>query len=77
VCTIASAVRGVVLMPARAHRYISALTIGMSYLLGGLIPLIPYFIEHNAHRALLYVRHLRPPPGRATADVRSRHRAPF
>jgi VIT1/CCC1 family predicted Fe2+/Mn2+ transporter len=35
-------------------RYISALTIGMSYLLGGLIPLLPYFFIDHATTALLY-----------------------
>jgi VIT1/CCC1 family predicted Fe2+/Mn2+ transporter len=34
--------------------YISAFTIGMGYLLGGIIPLIPYFFIPRAHIALLY-----------------------
>ncbi|KAI5120537.1 hypothetical protein M0805_004545 [Coniferiporia weirii] len=34
--------------------YISALTIGLGYLLGGLIPLLPYFFIARAHIALLY-----------------------
>lgn len=34
--------------------YISALTIGMGYFLGGLIPLLPYFFEPIAHIALVY-----------------------
>jgi VIT1/CCC1 family predicted Fe2+/Mn2+ transporter len=34
--------------------YISAFTIGMGYLLGGLIPLMPYFFIARAHVALLY-----------------------
>ncbi|KAL1760712.1 VIT family-domain-containing protein [Schizophyllum commune] len=34
--------------------YISAFTIGMGYLLGGLIPLIPYFFIPRAHTALIY-----------------------
>ncbi|KZS99801.1 membrane fraction protein [Laetiporus sulphureus 93-53] len=34
--------------------YISAFTIGMGYFLGGLIPLLPYFLEPVAHIALIY-----------------------
>lgn len=34
--------------------YISAFTIGMGYLLGGLIPLLPYFFIARAHVALMY-----------------------
>jgi VIT1/CCC1 family predicted Fe2+/Mn2+ transporter len=34
--------------------YISAFTIGMGYLLGGLIPLLPYFFIPRAHEALFY-----------------------
>ncbi|KDQ56772.1 hypothetical protein JAAARDRAFT_207842 [Jaapia argillacea MUCL 33604] len=34
--------------------FISAFTIGMGYLLGGLIPLLPYFFISSAHVALLY-----------------------
>lgn len=32
----------------------SALTIGLGYLLGGLIPLLPYFFIPRAHVALIY-----------------------
>jgi VIT1/CCC1 family predicted Fe2+/Mn2+ transporter len=34
--------------------YISAFTIGMGYLIGGLIPLFPYFFISHAQTALLY-----------------------
>jgi VIT1/CCC1 family predicted Fe2+/Mn2+ transporter len=34
--------------------YVSAFTIGMGYLLGGIIPLFPYFFIARAHVALLY-----------------------
>lgn len=34
--------------------FISAFTIGMGYLLGGIIPLIPYFFIPVAHTALMY-----------------------
>ena len=34
--------------------YTSAFTIGMGYLVGGLIPLLPYFFEPIAHVALIY-----------------------
>ncbi|KAH9947867.1 DUF125-domain-containing protein [Amylocystis lapponica] len=34
--------------------YISAFTIGMGYFLGGLIPLLPYFFEPVAHKALVW-----------------------
>lgn len=34
--------------------YVSAFTIGMGYLIGGLIPLIPYFFIPRAHVALIY-----------------------
>jgi len=34
--------------------YVSALTIGMGYLVGGLIPLFPYFFIPRAHIALIY-----------------------
>jgi len=34
--------------------YLSAFTIGMGYLLGGAIPLIPYFFIPTAHIALVY-----------------------
>lgn len=37
------------------HRlYTSAFTIGMGYLIGGLIPLLPYFFISRAHIALIY-----------------------
>ena len=34
--------------------YISALTIGIGYLIGGIIPLLPYFFIPKAHVALMY-----------------------
>lgn len=34
--------------------YLSALTIGLGYLVGGIIPLIPYFFVPEAHVALVY-----------------------
>ncbi|OAX34251.1 DUF125-domain-containing protein [Rhizopogon vinicolor AM-OR11-026] len=34
--------------------YLSALTIGLGYLVGGIIPLIPYFFVPEAHVALIY-----------------------
>ncbi|KAG1740580.1 VIT family-domain-containing protein [Suillus lakei] len=34
--------------------YVSALTIGLGYLVGGIIPLIPYFFVPQAHVALVY-----------------------
>ncbi|KIM82888.1 hypothetical protein PILCRDRAFT_784928 [Piloderma croceum F 1598] len=34
--------------------YISAFTIGMGYLMGGLIPLLPYFFIPRVHVALIY-----------------------
>ena len=34
--------------------YISAFTIGMGYLIGGIIPLVPYFFIPRAHIALIY-----------------------
>ncbi|KAG0699615.1 VIT family-domain-containing protein [Suillus ampliporus] len=34
--------------------YLSALTIGLGYLIGGIIPLIPYFFVPQAHVALIY-----------------------
>ena len=34
--------------------YMSAFTIGLGYLVGGLIPLIPYFFITDAFRALIY-----------------------
>lgn len=37
-----------------SRMYISALTIGMGYLIGGLIPLLPYFFIPHAKVALLY-----------------------
>ncbi|OCH90475.1 membrane fraction protein [Obba rivulosa] len=40
-------------IPSR-RMYISAFTIGMGYLIGGLIPLLPYFFEPVAHIALIW-----------------------
>ncbi|PIL29130.1 transporter [Ganoderma sinense ZZ0214-1] len=37
-----------------SRMYTSAFTIGMGYLIGGLIPLLPYFFEPVAHVALIY-----------------------
>ncbi|KAI0831785.1 VIT family-domain-containing protein [Trametes gibbosa] len=37
-----------------ARMYASAFTIGLGYLVGGLIPLMPYFFEPIAHIALVY-----------------------
>ena len=37
-----------------SRMYTSAFTIGMGYLVGGLIPLLPYFFEPVAHIALIY-----------------------
>lgn len=34
--------------------YLSAITIGLGYLVGGIIPLVPYFFVSRAHVALLY-----------------------
>ncbi|KAI6040351.1 VIT family-domain-containing protein [Pisolithus marmoratus] len=34
--------------------YLSAMTLGLGYLIGGIIPLIPYFFISRAHVALLY-----------------------
>ena len=34
--------------------YVSAFTIGMGYLIGGLIPLLPYFFIPRAQVALIY-----------------------
>ena len=34
--------------------YLSAFTIGMGYLIGGVIPLLPYFFIPTAHVALIY-----------------------
>lgn len=34
--------------------YVSAFTIGMGYLLGGIIPLLPYFFIPRAQVALVY-----------------------
>ncbi|KAI9456074.1 Ccc1 family [Russula earlei] len=34
--------------------YVSALTIGMGYLIGGVIPLLPYLLIPRAHIALIY-----------------------
>lgn len=40
--------------PEHKRAPISALTIGGSYILGGLIPLLPYMLLHDATRALYY-----------------------
>lgn len=40
-------------MPTK-RLYISAFTIGMGYLLGGLIPLLPYFFIDRAYIALMH-----------------------
>jgi VIT1/CCC1 family predicted Fe2+/Mn2+ transporter len=40
-------------VPTR-RMYLSAFTIGMGYLIGGTIPLIPYFFIPTAHIALIY-----------------------
>lgn len=40
-------------MPTK-RLYISAVTIGLGYLVGGIVPLIPYFFISRAHIALLY-----------------------
>lgn len=37
-----------------SRMYTSAFTIGMGYLVGGLIPLLPYFFQPVAHIALIY-----------------------
>ena len=37
-----------------SRMYTSAFTIGMGYLVGGLIPLLPYFFEPVAHIALIW-----------------------
>lgn len=38
----------------KRRAYISAVTIGLGYLVGGIIPLIPYFFVPQAHTALVY-----------------------
>ncbi|PPR03011.1 hypothetical protein CVT24_012286 [Panaeolus cyanescens] len=45
--------QGVEEIPDR-RMYISAFTIGFGYLMGGIIPLIPYFFIPKAHIALIY-----------------------
>ncbi|GAC1659743.1 MAG: VIT1/CCC1 transporter family protein [Vulcanimicrobiaceae bacterium] len=40
--------------PDQKRAPISALTIGGSYVVGGLVPLVPYMLVHDATRALLY-----------------------
>ncbi len=40
--------------PNPRRLFFSPLTIGLSYVLGGLIPLLPYFFLHQVNRALLY-----------------------
>ncbi|KAH8112892.1 VIT family-domain-containing protein [Phellopilus nigrolimitatus] len=44
---------GIEEVPTR-RLYISAFTIGMSYLIGGIIPLMPYFFIPRAHVALMW-----------------------
>ncbi|KAF8266894.1 VIT family-domain-containing protein [Lactarius quietus] len=44
---------GIEEVPTR-RLYVSAFTIGMGYLLGGIIPLLPYFFIPKAHVALMY-----------------------
>lgn len=39
--------------PVRGRAYKSALVIGLSYVVGGLFPLVPYALFADAHRALL------------------------
>lgn len=38
--------------PATSRRWIAALSMGLSYLLGGLVPMIPYFAYKNIDHAL-------------------------
>jgi predicted membrane protein (TIGR00267 family) len=38
--------------PKISRAWISALVMGLSYFLGGLIPMVPYFIFHNINHAL-------------------------
>jgi len=40
--------------PPEGRLYISALTIGFSYFLGGLIPLIPYFFTATTFEGLIW-----------------------
>jgi vacuolar iron transporter family protein len=40
--------------PPSGRLYISALTIGLSYFLGGLIPLIPYFFTRTTMEGLIW-----------------------
>jgi len=40
--------------PPSSRLYISALTIGLSYFLGGLIPLVPYFFCDTARGGLIW-----------------------
>jgi VIT1/CCC1 family predicted Fe2+/Mn2+ transporter len=44
---------GIEEVPTR-RLYVSAFTIGLGYLLGGIVPLVPYFFIARAHRALVY-----------------------
>lgn len=39
--------------PDTSAAWVSAVTMGLSYFVGGLIPMIPYFIMHSARKALL------------------------
>lgn len=38
--------------PKTSRRWLSALSMGLSYLIGGLIPMIPYFAYKNVNHAL-------------------------
>jgi predicted membrane protein (TIGR00267 family) len=38
--------------PRTSRRWISALSMGLSYLLGGLVPMIPYFAYKDVNHAL-------------------------
>jgi predicted membrane protein (TIGR00267 family) len=38
--------------PKSSRAWISALSMGLSYFLGGLVPMIPYFVFHNINHAL-------------------------
>jgi predicted membrane protein (TIGR00267 family) len=38
--------------PKTSRRWISALSMGLSYLLGGLVPMLPYFAYKNLNHAL-------------------------
>jgi len=56
-CAVDFYLQGLTLAPEEVptrRLYLSAFTIGMGYLLGGTIPLIPYFFIPTAHIALIY-----------------------